>query len=851
MALKSYFKNSNINSVCFDSEGPEYMKENRNSTGMEKLATFIVDKRNMIIALFLAAAVFCAISRNWVQVNDSITDYLSEDTETRQGIELMDREFVTYSTAQIMVQNISYEQASVLRDQLEEIDGVKSIAFDETPDHYASASALFSLTFDGTDEDEDSIRAFEEAKTLLSPYDRHISSSIGNPLKALIDQEMLIVDLIAVAIIITVLLITSKTYAEIPVLLITFGSAALLNMGTNYLMGEISFVTNSIAIVLQLALAIDYAIILCHRFTEEHINKPAREAAISALSKAIPEISASSLTTISGLLALTFMQFRLGGDIGAVLIKAILLSLFSVFLLMPGLLVIFAPAIDRTHHKNFVPKISFLGHFAYATRYVMPILFVVVVIGAGILSNRVNYVYSQDSISSIRKNETQIAEELIEKTFGKTNQMAVLVPAGDYEKEAQLIADIEELPATVSVLGLSNIEVKDGYTVTSTLTPRQFAELSDLDFDIVRVLYSGYAMTQDDYGQIVTNLDNYKIPILDLMDYLFSERREVAVNIPQDTEEKLDDLEEQLEDAKLQLKSEDWSRIVVELDLPIEGEESYSYLNILHGLIARYYDKGYLVGDTTSCFDLRASFEHDNLLISILTIAFVILVLLFTFKSAGLPVLLILIIQGSIWCNFSLPTLKHENLFFLTYLIISAIQMGANIDYAIVISSHYMEMKEQLPLKEAMIESLNHAFPTIITSGLMLSSAGVVIGLVTTNETISAIGIYLGMGTAISIFLVMCVLPQILLFGDSLIRKTSFTIEPNFHPLARMGAMRIDGHVRGNVSGFIDADIHGIFTGDLSALVESNSVRSSMTLNGKLPKDEGHEMISDNEGIHS
>ena len=421
----------------------------------------------------------------------------------------------------------------------------------------------------------------------------------------------------------------------------------------------------------------------------------------------------------------------------------------------------------------------------------------------------------------------QLAEKEIKRTFGKNNQMAILVPAGDYSAEASLISDIETLPHTVSVLGLASVEVKDGYTVTSSLTPRQFAEMAGLDYDVVRVLYSGYAMTQDDYGQIVTNLDNYSIPLLELMDYLFDERREVTLNLPQETADSLDDLEEELDDAKLQLKSEDWTRIVLNMDIPIEGEESYSYLNILHGLIARYYDKGYLVGDTTSCFDLRSSFEHDNLLISVLTIAFVILVLLFTFRSAGLPVLLIAIIQGSIWCNFAVPTLRHANLFFLTYLIISAIQMGANIDYAIVISSRYMELKQELSLKEAMIESLNHAFPTIITSGLMLSSAGIAIGFLTSNETISAIGVYLGIGTLISIFLVMCVLPQILLLGDTIINRTSFSIDANFHPLARGGAMHIGGHVRGNINGYIDADIRGLFYGDLNALVETKSVSSA------------------------
>ena len=207
-----------------------------------------------------------------------------------------------------------------------------------------------------------------------------------------------------------------------------------------------------------------------------------------------------------------------------------------------------------------------------------------------------------------------------------------------------------------------------------------------------------------------------------------------------------------------------------------------------------------------------------------LSALFVIIVLIFTFKSAGLPVLLIMIIQGSIMVNFSTPYLEGKNLFFLTYLIINAIQMGANIDYAIVISSRYMKLKEQLPLREAMIDTLNQAFPTIITSGLMLASAGVVIGYVASNESISTIGIFLGQGTMISILLVMCVLPQILLLGDLLIRKTSFTLQTGLKPVQRSGLMRIDGRVRGNLNGYVDAEVHGIFRGNMNAVIDMSDL---------------------------
>ena len=226
------------------------------------------------------------------------------------------------------------------------------------------------------------------------------------------------------------------------------------------------------------------------------------------------------------------------------------------------------------------------------------------------------------------------------------------------------------------------------------------------------------------------------------------------------------------------------------------------------------------MGDTTSCSDLRSSVEKDNLIISILTVMFVVIVLIFTFKSAGLPLLLIAIIQGSIWCNFSIPYLKGSNLFFMTYLIVSSIQMGANIDYAIVISSRYMELKEKMPLKEAMTESLNLAFPTIITSGAMMALAGMAIGLLTSNEIISGIGVFIGTGTTISIFLVMCVLPQILLTGDIIIRKTSFTINRGGLVQSRSGLIRVDGRVRGQFNGVIDAEVHGFLRGELNARVD-------------------------------
>ena len=813
-------------------------------TFWEKLATLIVDKRNIFFLFFIAASIFCVISSGWVVTNDDITAYLPDDTETRQGLDIMDREFITYATARIMVENVTLDQALELRKTLEAVKGVTSVEFYDPEDQdavlsdtYQDASALFNVTLDGEATDAISEEAMDGIRQELEGYDFYISSEVGAGLADTLDKEIQIVMLVAVVIIVTVLLFTSKTYLEIPVLLLTFGEAALLNMGTNFLMGEISFVTNSVAVILQLALAIDYAIILCHRFTEERQYRAAREACIAALSKSIPEIAGSSLTTISGLLAMTFMQFRLGYDMGVVLIKAIFLSLLSVFTLMPGLLMLFSKGIDKTHHRSFVPKISAWGRMTVKTRYVIPPLFALLIIAGFFFSNKCPYVYGESTLHTFRQNDQQIAEETINSPFGSTNLMAMLVPTGDYEREQALLRDLSGMEHVDSTLGLANTEAMDGYMLTDALTPRQLSELMDLDYEAMQLLYAAYAADREDYGKIAGGLDDFSVPLIDMIFFIYDQKEAGYISLGSSLEADLDDMHAQLVDATAQLKGEHYSRMLVYLDLPEESQETFDYLETLRQTALRYYDQVYLVGDSTSAYDLSTAFAKDNVMVSVLSALFVIIVLVFTFRSAGLPVLLIVVIQGSIWINFSFPYLMQSNLFFLSYLIVSSIQMGANIDYAIVISSRYVELKQRMSSKDAIVEALNLAFPTVVTSGTILSTAGVLIYFLTTQPAITAIGECLGRGTLISMLLVMGVLPQILVLGDTIIEKTAFVLKPPITTRKATGTIRIHGRVRGFISGVVDAEVHGIIQGTVSAMVESNSMEQVEDI-PKLPDGE-------------
>ncbi|EGJ46485.1 hypothetical protein HMPREF0866_01505 [Ruminococcaceae bacterium D16] len=799
------------------------MQEKRTESPMTKVARFIVDKRKAFYLVFIAAFVFCAASINKVQVNNDITSYLPAQTETRRGLTIMDEEFITLGSANVMVSNVTYQTALDLSHKLENIDGVSEVAFDGTEEHYKNSSALFTISFDGEETDPATVEAMNEVLSALEGYDVYSSTQIGRDESATLQQEMTVILAIAAVVIVVVLLFTSKSYMEVPVYLIVFAAAAVLNMGTNFIFGTISFITNSIAVVLQLALAIDYAIIFCHRYMEERDNGlDPREADIAALSKAIVEISSSSLTTISGLVALMLMQLRIGFDMGIVLSKGIVCSMLCVFLLMPGLLMLFSGPIDRTRHRNLVPKINFWGKAVVRLRYILPPIFLVVVVAGAVLSSHCDYVFDTNDTDFDNKPDWRIADEKVTDTFGKKNTIAVLVPRGDYNKEKYVLERVSQLPQVTQATGLANIEVEDGRMLTDEMNPRQFSELAGVDIELARLLYQAYGLSVEEYGAIFQDPDDYSVPLIDVFEFLLDQKDKGVVNLTGEQADKVDDLQERLDVGLEQLRGEHWSRLVFVADVPTEGDETYALLDEIRSIAQEYYgDDVILVGNSTNAFDLASSFSGDNMKISILTALFVMVILLFTFKSAGLPILLVLTIQGSIWINFSVPVLTGTNLFFLSYLVVSSIQMGATIDYAIVITNRYMELKTVMERKQAAVEALSQSFPTILTSGTIMAVAGFLIGGISTDATIGSVGQTLGRGTVTSIILVMTVLPQLLMLGDALIERTAITLNRDRKQRFNQGTMRLDGHVRGHVAGFVDGEFKGVIHGSVDALIES------------------------------
>jgi transporter RND family len=758
----------------------------------ERISEYIVNKRKAFMVFFILAAVFSVFSSSWVKVSNKLSDYLPESTKTKQGLDIMDENFTTFGTAKVMVNNIDYEKALELSTKLKEIAGVSRVDFYDKSDsdyenkniedYYKDFAALYTISFEDVEDSKLVQEAIVKVREAVYTYDNVVYTTIDKDDAKSLNEDMKVIGVLVVIIIMGVLIFTSQTYAEILIFMLTFAVAILLNVGTNFIFGRISFVTKAVGVVLQLALAIDYAIILFHRFMEERQNLKAKHALINALAKAIPEISSSSLTTMAGMVALMTMQFRIGRDLGQVLLKSIIFSMISVFLFMPALIMMFEKWIKKSMHKSFVPNIEFLGKKILSVRFIIAGIFTVLVIGGIVLSGKTAYIFDPNSIKSDKKTEYIAAKEEIERHFGSSNILAVVIPKEDYIKEARLLEEISKVEGVKSVTGLANIEVgnEGEYVLTDSLKPRELAEIADVDIDLVKLVYRFYALKNEQYGAFINSIDSYKVPIINMVDFLYEQIENGGVEIDEDITENIEDIHKSITDARKQLESEKYSRFLVVWDRELEGKATFAAIDEVEGIAKNYYNEVYVVGDSSSNYEISKSFGTDNLRISIITALLVGIILLFTFQSAALPFILVLTIQGSIWVNFSLPYLANEPMFFLSYLIVSSIQMGATIDYAIVITGRYMVLKEECESKnKAISRTLNEAFPTIITSGTIMAASGFVIGFVTSNATIASLGKTLGIGVLISMVLVMFVLPVLLYLFDFTIDKTSFSKKNN------------------------------------------------------------------------
>lgn len=679
---------------------------------MDHYTKFVVKHKKMIIFLFVIAAAVCAFLSTMVGVDYKFADYLPDDAQSTKAIDIMNEEYdQEVPNVRVMIKDVSIAKALEYKEKLEAIDGVQEVNWlddatdiyqplemmdkDTVNDWYKNKNALYQITMDETNGYDTAMKI----RKVIGNDNYMSGDGITNSMTPMTTaDEIQKIVLIVVPIVFIILLLATNSWFEPVLFMATIGIAIMINRGTNLMFGTISFVTNAAGSILQLAVSMDYGIFLLHRFAENRQNgEDAQTAMINAVKQSVGSVMSSGLTTVTGFAALILMRFKIGPDMGWVMVKAIVLSLFAVLCLLPALTMICYPLIDKTEHKSFLPKFRGLSKIVLDWKPIMIVLFIIITIPSYFGQQKNNFYYGGSKV--YQTNATQLGRDMnaIEKEYGVSNQLVLMVPKGDMEKEIQLNKDLKQIDGVTSVVSYIN---------------------------------------------------------------------SVGESIPKDFVPS-----EQLS----KLYSKNYSRYVVTVSTE-EGEADWSQITVkVQNTGKKYYgDKSLMAGNLASTQDLKTTITQDMTRVNILSIAFVFAILVFNFKSIILPVILTLVIEASIWINLTVPYFAGSDLYYIGYLIISSVQLGATIDYGILFTDRYREYRKQMGKKSAAMKTIQSCTMSILTSASILTVSGIVLGAISTNGVLSQLGILIGRGAVISFILVIFVLPGLLMIFDKLIEKLTY-----------------------------------------------------------------------------
>lgn len=684
---------------------------------MERFANAILKYKKTVLIVFAFAAVACAFCMPLVQVNYDLMDYLPDEAPSTIALNVMDDEYDKGpANARVVVENVTIPEALAYKAKIAQVDGVKEVLWlddvqsvavpietmpqDTVDAWYKDGSALFSVTVESGKETAciANLRAVIGDKGMMAGTAVDTAAVIGS-----VSSELGHMMLIVIPIVLVILLIATSSWFEPFLFLFTIGVAILLNMGSNALFGEISFVTKAAGAILQLAVSMDYSIFLLHRFAEfRREGLDVQQAMVQAVKKSTSSIFASGLTTVIGFAALILMRFKIGADMGLVMAKAIFLSLLTVLVLLPVLAVYSYRLIDRTQHRRFLPSFEKMGRFAVKVRVPALLLFAVLIVPCFLAQSHNAFQYGTAGIFG--GDDTQVGRETqaIEQRFGRENQMVLMVPKGDLAREKSVVDQLSAIPEVTSVVSYVG-------TVGAPI-PTEYVPESQLS----------------------------------------------------------------------QLVSEHYSRMVLTIGTATDGDQAFALVDRVRAVAqSAYPDTYHLAGQCVNTLDLKDTVTADNLRVNAVAIAAIFLILLCTFRSVSLPVLLLVVIESSIWMNLTFPYFAGSDLHYISYLIISSIQLGATVDYAILFTNRYLEHRAQNGKVQSAVYTVRDCTISILTSGSILAVCGTIMGGISTNLIISQLGFLVGRGAVLSTVLVLFVLPSLLMLFDKLIRAT--TSRKKFH----------------------------------------------------------------------
>lgn len=675
---------------------------------MDGLTRGITRHKKLVIAVFLVAAVISAVLILGVSVNYDLTDYLPEDSESTIALDLMYEEFGSgVPNTRVMVQNLTLTGAVEMKEKIAAASGVSGVMWlDDTQDmstpielmdeatveqYWRDGTALYQVTIDEGRESE----AVEALYGIIGEGGAISGNAASTAsMQNLVVSEVVGAACILVPIIIIILLLTTTSWISPILFLLTIGVAVIINMGTNIFFGEISFVTQSVSPIMQLAVSLDYAIFLLNSFGRHRQEVETSEEAMRlAIKESFSSIAASAATTLFGFMALMFMRFGIGSDLGVNLVKGIILSYVSVMVFLPALALACVKWLDKTGHRQIIRTGKRLGRALVKVRIPALILVIIVVVPCYMAQTRADFLYGNgepDTRTDYGRDTVAINE-----AFGESNALVLLVPRGDPGAEVLLVDDLAGIDHITGVLS---------YAGTVGAVPEGF-----LDEGIVSQFYS-----------------------------------------------------------------DDYARIIMYTDTGEEGDEAFAVVEQVRAAADKYYSESWLCGQSANLYDMRDVVTADSPLVNGIAIGFIFLTLLVTFKSVTLPFILLFVIESAIWINLSVPYFTDQPLVYIGYLVINTVQLGATIDYAILMTNGYTANRRIMGKREAVVGTLNTNFESVLTSGLILTAAGLCLGLESSLEVVAELGILLARGTALSMAMVVLALPALLMLFDPLTARLTY-----------------------------------------------------------------------------
>lgn len=695
----------------------------------------IINHRKLIEKIFTVLVLLSLICAPMVGINYDLTKYLPDSSPSAQALDIMEDEFTYPGMGRVMLKDVTLYEAKNIKDRIADVDGVdmvmwadlttniygssEFIDYDDIDDYYHedNQTAYMDIVFKDKDSSSQTHKAVHQIEQIVGEHGLVAGSATSDTnLGPTINKEVARVMVLAVIIIYIILTITTTSWFEPVMFLSILGIAIVINMGTNIFLGEISFLSNAVGAVLQLACSMDYSIFLLHAFTQERAQGIEPEQAMAnAWRSAFSSVFASGMTTIVGFAAMCLMNFGIGPDMGIVLAKGIAISLATVLLLMPALILRFQDIVAKTKHRPFIPTQSRgIGNFAFRIRRPLFIAVLLIIIPCYVAQGMANFSYGNEAVANSPGTPVYEAEQQMNAEFGKSNMMIALVPLDSNLTEKQMTDEIDDLPYVKYALSLSS------------------------------VLPEG--IPEDFLPENITSI----------------------------------------------MHSEHWARVIINVRSSGESEDAFHFADSIRAIVNRYYpgETTYLVGVTPSTQDIKSIIVPDYNRVNIVSLLGVALVVALTYKALILPLVVLIPIECAIFINTALPYIYGQRTMYLGFIIVGCIQLGATVDYSILMTGNYLDARTQGDKKEAAIRAVSTSAESVMTSGMIVMTVAYGLYFMTSVEAISSLGRLIGRGAFISVIMVLFFLPMCLMIFDRFIVKPDHA-ERKHAKMNRIHAMKV------------------------------------------------------------